>query len=455
MNRRDLFKLAGKVGLVALAAQVPWDWLERAGLIDAWLAEAATLPQNYTLSPGTVLFSGNAGIAGLTTNSKGFGLGTSAGTDNTNSAYIYTAGNTKSIKVAIDATAGQTAHNLEWTIGKNFQAETGTFGVWIGVPVEMASLPDLSVYISSSPFSKYFLYSGTGPRYRSQKDVRWNYVSWHRDAMSNTGLESWGNTMTRVRLQIIMPAGQSGDVYVDTGYYGVYGRPKVLFTFDDGYASALTEGYAYMSTRGLRGAVGVNSALVGGASRLTVADCDTLYAGGWDMLSHSANHDNQTSLSQADRLADIRANQAYLTAHGWTRGASQYIYPNGAYDAAVVADLRTCGYTEAWAVTDKTQHSVRGLWPERMGLARYATDIANSLSTLKGYGAAAIAHGGTVAYYSHNIKVSAVAGETEQATFRGLIDYFTPLVAAGVMDNPTCSEWVRGLTNPRRPRSAS
>ena len=454
MNRRDLFKLGGKIGLVALAAQVPWDWLERAGLIDAWLAEAATLPQNYTLSPGTVLFSGNAGIAGLTTNSKGFGPGTSAGTDNTNSAYIYTAGNTKSIKVAIDATAGQTAHNLEWTINKSFEREGGTFGIWIAAPAALASTLDLSIFISSAPFSKYFLASGTLTRYRAQKDVQWNYVSWHRDSMSNTGSESWTNTMTRVRVQILMPAGQSGDVYVDTGYYGVYGRPKVLFTFDDGYASALTEGYAYMSTRGLRGAVGVNSALVGGASRLTVADCDTLYAAGWDMLSHSTSHVDQTSLTQSARLLDIQTNQAYLTSKGWTRAARQYIYPNGAYDAAVIADLRTCGYDTAWSVNDKIQYAIKGLWPEQMGLGRYATDISLSLATLKGYVNNAIAVGGTVTFYSHDILVGAGAAATERSTFRGLVDYVAPYVAAGVLDNPTCSEWVNGLTNPRRRRAS-
>ena len=81
----------------------------------------ATLPQNYLINAGTVLFSGNNGIAGLTTNSKSFGPGTTAGTDNTNPLYIKTAGNTKSLKVTIDATAGQTAHNLEWTINKSFE----------------------------------------------------------------------------------------------------------------------------------------------------------------------------------------------------------------------------------------------------------------------------------------------------------------------------------------------
>ncbi len=48
MNRRDLFKLAGKVGLVALAQQVPWGWIERAGLLGEYMAEAATLPPAQT-----------------------------------------------------------------------------------------------------------------------------------------------------------------------------------------------------------------------------------------------------------------------------------------------------------------------------------------------------------------------------------------------------------------------
>ena len=65
MNRRDLFTLAGKVGLVALPQQVPWSWLERAGLLDEYFAEAAALPQNYLVQTGSVLCDTSLGLSGI------------------------------------------------------------------------------------------------------------------------------------------------------------------------------------------------------------------------------------------------------------------------------------------------------------------------------------------------------------------------------------------------------
>lgn len=451
MNRRDLFKLAGKIGLVALAQQVPWAWMERAGLVAEYFAEA-TLPQNYQLFPGSVLFNGNTGVAGLTTNTKGFGPGTTTGTDNTHPLYIKTPGNTKSLKVSIDATAGQTSHNLEWTINQSFERAGGTFGFWVSAPDDANTLPDFILLVSSSPFSKYFALPVR--RYTRQHDGQtWNFISFHRDVMTNTGGESWTNTMTRVRLQVLMPAGKTGDVYVDTGYYAFYDRPKVVFIFDDGYATAKSEGYDYMAPRGLHGAVAVNSSLVGGLGRLTVADNHTLYNAGWDLLSHATVHVDQTTLTQAERVQDIRTNQTYLVANGWKRGASQYVYPNGSHNAAVIADLRAAGYDSGWSVNANIQ-STSNFFPERMGLGRYATDVTRSLNTLKGYVNLAIAHGGTICFYTHDILVGATGPHTERSTFRGLIDYIAPLVAGGVMDNPTPSEWLAGLTHPRRMRAA-
>ena len=120
MNRRELFSLAGKVSLVALAQQVPWSVLERLGLVGEYLAEAAALPQNYLINSGTVLASGNNGMAAVASSASALGAGATSAVDNTDPAYIKTAGNTKSIKLSIDATGGQTGHNLEWAINKNF-----------------------------------------------------------------------------------------------------------------------------------------------------------------------------------------------------------------------------------------------------------------------------------------------------------------------------------------------
>lgn len=451
MNRRDIFALAGKVGIVALAQQVPWAWLERAGLVGAYCAEAAALPQNYQINAGTVLASGNNGMAAVASSASSLGAGATSAVDNTDQRYIYTPGNTKSIKLSIDATGGQTGHNLEWAINKNFQTTHGMFGIWVGIPgaSAMSNKPQTRLLVSSAPFTKSFNNTIT---YVDQKDVLWNFVCYHRDQMANSGSESWANTMTRIRLQMIMQTGFAGDIYIDDITYGAYGRPKVLFVFDDNYDDVITEAYDYMAPRGLRGNVAVCSSFVGNAGRMTVADCNTVYAAGWDLLNHSIDHTDQTTLGASALAQDITTVKAFLAQNGWTRAADQYVYPQGTYNSTVVSALRAAGYTTGWATTAQLQHTMLGLWPERMGLARRNMDGSVLLSTLTGYITDAIRLGGTVCFYGHEITNGVVAGKTDRAILRGLVDFVAPLVAAGVIDNPTCSEWLQGLTYPRRRR---
>ena len=453
MNRRDLFALAGKIGLVALAQQVPWSVLERLGLVGEYLAEAAALPQNYLINSGTVLASGNNGMAAVASSASSLGAGATSAVDNTDPAYIKTAGNTKSIKLSIDATGGQTGHNLEWAINKNFLTTHGQFGVWVGIPnaSAMSNKPQTRLLVSSAPFTKHMSNTIT---YVDQYDTLWNFVCWHRDSMANTGSESWANTMTRIRLQMIMQTGFSGDIYIDDIVYGMYSRPKVLFVFDDGYDDIMTEAYAYLAPLGLRGNVAVTTSFIGQAGRLTTANLDTLYAAGWDHLNHSVDHTSLTTFSASALTNDLSTSKAFMDAGGWTRASNQYVYPQGLYNSTVVAALRAYGYDVGWSTTAQLQHVGRGLWPERMGLARRNMDGSVSIGTLKGYVTDAIRLGGTVCFYGHEIINGVTAGKTDRAIVRALADFVAPLVAAGVLDNPTCSEWVTGLTSPRRKRTA-
>ena len=56
MNRRDLFKLVGKIGVIAAAKVVSWPVLDRLGVSgEEWIAEAASMPQNYVVRAPTLI----------------------------------------------------------------------------------------------------------------------------------------------------------------------------------------------------------------------------------------------------------------------------------------------------------------------------------------------------------------------------------------------------------------
>lgn len=451
MNRRDLFRLAGKVGVVALAQQVPWSWLERAGLVGEYQAEAAALPQNYQLRAGTVLFSGNNGIAGTVSNTKGFGPGTTSGTDNTDPQYIKTPGNTKSIRVSVDATGGQTAHYLDWAINRNFATAGApqTFGVWIGIPggVNTASV-NVRWLVSSNPFASYFSTSGVQVLYTTQLDQPWNFINFHSTEMSATGGEVWTNTMTRVRLQLIYNGGGPITFYVDDGVVGYDAKPQVAFRFDAGDESTYTEAFSLMEQHGLKGCAAIKTNNINFETRLTDAQITEMHDAGWDVMSQSHSHANLTAISASALAAEIDTAQSYINSHGWTRGRDHFVYPGGFYNTAVIAALRARGYRYGWTVYGIPQMTVPGLSPGPMELASIATS-GRTLDQLKSDLALGIKRGGHIIFYLNKILVGATGPDTEKSIFQGLIHEVSRLVRANVVGHRTLTGLIEGLTQPR------
>ena len=118
----------------------------------------------------------------------------------------------------------------------------------------------------------------------------------------------------------------------------------MVLTFDDGYTSVFTTAFPIMQQYGIKGTIYLNSAYVGDAGRLTLAQLHQLYDAGWTIANHTPDHTDLISLTSIAAIKDvIQQGIDWLLANGFTRGAYDFALPFGSYNDMVLEALKECG----------------------------------------------------------------------------------------------------------------
>lgn len=392
---------------------------------------------NYAVSNGTLLED----FETLGDWTKSLGSGTPSGTLSLDSTNVKTG--TSSLNVS--ATNGGIAATK--TVSLN-AIKSGVWGFWVYVP-DTTNLATITIYISSTTdLSKNFAIARDVSKIRNG----WNFLSIDRNSWSNTGTDAWTNTMVRLRVRVDSIANQTTAASFDSLYTNIYARPKVLIIMDDGRTSAYTQAYAYMKTYQMVGTVGVNSANVGTAGWATLAQLQEMYAAGWDMANHSADHPHLTTQRSEQQLTEMTLVTNYLQANGFNlaRGGRHFIYPYGEYDSNALANIPTAGFYTARSIITENQATIMGIDNTKL---LYAKELSQSISitTAKAYVDNAIATGSTCILFAHLIVTTpGVSTEWPIADFHTLVDYVAHYRDANILDVMTISQWYNGLSTPRR-----
>jgi peptidoglycan/xylan/chitin deacetylase (PgdA/CDA1 family) len=306
--------------------------------------------------------------------------------------------------------------------------------VWIP---SLTDLGSVALYISStSGFTKYFsrtiavtsLHEG------------YNRLVIDPSEWTNSGSESWSNTMIRLRIRVNATTGTPSATFCSL-YAGVAQRPKVLVTFDDSWESQYSKAYSYMNSIGLTGTIYAIGSKIGTANYMTAANLDTVYAAGWDIGNHGSV--DLTSLgTQSEQETEINNEASFITAY--TRSNKHYAYPFGGYNDNARAALAKLGYATGRTIIDRPQAN---FLDERYLLTRYGVYNTTSVATTKGYIDKAIAQGTAVLLNYHLIVDSTadVATKVLTADFNEVMDYIKTKRDAGLIDCVTISEWYNGL----------
>lgn len=143
--------------------------------------------------------------------------------------------------------------------------------------------------------------------------------------------EAWVNA---VQVRVTAERGRTALVaFRDFGFVPAYqGAGAVTIAFDDARSDVFDYAFSQLQQRGLTGTVYVIPEYVGTAGFMDVEQLLELQRAGWEIGGHGAHH--LTSLSSAEREADLAFSSAWLREHGFGEQLN-YAYPGGMYDENV------------------------------------------------------------------------------------------------------------------------
>ncbi len=226
-------------------------------------------------------------------------------------------------------------------------------------------------------------------------------------------------------------------------YYGVIAKPKVLFTFDDGWASTHDIVFPILATAGFKATSYIVSGSVGNAGIMTKANISELYNAGWTIGNHTATHPDFTTMTEAQIEANIRTCQEWLISNGYSKTAKHFAIPNGTYNADVITAMTNVGLITARSSNVTMFYA--DVYPSLYLPAEIFHNTV-TLATAQGWVDTAISKGQTLILMLHQISASApTTDEWKTTDFQALVSY----IKDRKVDVVTMDEWYRGLTDPR------
>lgn len=445
MTRRDLFRHIAKVGVLAGSATIPWSALERLGLVDDFIAEAATLPLYKQITTPTLISDMSSGWtknAGTGTVSYDSSLGTWP--DGTTGGVLF------------DQSTNGGVLNARFTLA--------------GAPVDLSRTSNITIRMQNTngvtPQRIVLLMGNSG--LTSHFQYFWNSTNSHFSPTHDTlvidrasfttgaGTPNW-NAITQIQIQCDSLSGTQSDVLIGGIWANVYSRPTVLQWFDDCNDTDYTNAYPVMSALGLPATIAFLSSALDAATKLTTANCNTLYAAGWDLVNHTTTHPNLTSITAQQVADEFDTCTNVLNTNGWTRTIDVAVYPQGATNTTVdgvAASRFRIARGGRVAFTNFQQAQFKGIdYPLRLVTHATLDNGTTSLATAKTAVGNCIRLGSQLNVFYHQVVNggSSVTWELD-ASFTPYQQFLAQLRDANVIDVQTISQWDKQYRFGRKPR---
>ena len=132
-----------------------------------------------------------------------------------------------------------------------------------------------------------------------------------------------------------------------------YGKPlprrPIVFTFDDGYRSVYETALPLLRAHTWPAVLNLEARYINTAWGLSRPRIRKLLAARWELASHTINHPDLTSLSNAALRAEVAGSRTQLRRE-FHVPVSFFCYPAGRYDARVIAAVQAARYLGATSV---------------------------------------------------------------------------------------------------------
>lgn len=455
INRREFIEKALIVG--GLSVLQPWELIKMTGsrsLVEAQRiidqldvsVEAMPLTKNYEISSGSMLCDSR--LSQVTRNGSGNAVFTI--TDSTSPEHLRPAGIDNAI--VLDVTGAPTGANaiqqLIWTINTTLLPISSFLQmIWTNNTSITTSLR----IAQAASMTPGYNYSHTATPNAAR--VGWNAATFDRATpTSTTGSPNIANAFIRMRLEWIIPVGQTGRVVITPIYINKRSRAKVSFGFDDSYLSQYTQGFTYLNARKIRGSHMIMTNLVDGGLGVTVANLNEMQDNKWSLHNHSVAHTNLTTVPIQQAKDEMREARDWMAARRLTkRGAKTVVYPGGATNDAVDMAMQELGYRYGAIVRAQVAKHWDGL-DQPMRIDRFGVATSTSIANIVTQVDNTVKIGGNLILYFHDISAVATGGNVSIATFQGVVDYVYKLEQSNVLDIVTLQEFIDGLVFGRKIR---
>ena len=236
-----------------------------------------------------------------------------------------------------------------------------------------------------------------------------------------------------------------------TALAGAAATPKTIVSlgFDDGYSSQ----YAVRSTlasHGMHGTFFIISDLVGQTDYMTWSQIAGLAADGNEIAGHTLDHPDLTTVSTTEARRQICGNRSDLLSRGYQ--ATDFAYPDGAFNAQVEQIVQECGYNSARSILWYGQGCPSPCTETIPPRDPYATTVvafsADTLAQIEGEVLAAEATGGFAQIVFHQICDGCETGSMTPANFDAFVDWLATQVASGAIAVRTIHDVIGGSVQP-------
>ncbi len=227
------------------------------------------------------------------------------------------------------------------TINQNFGSATN-FILWVYVS-DAEKLEYLSLFLTSDPaWNKFFYINIDGGAWDGSGYLvsGWNKLVIDKDAFTNDDNDSWESTMIRIKVRCDATVGNTVSVSFDDLRYNYQAKAKCIINFDDGCASVLNIAKPIMDGNGQKGVSFVVIDWLGLKGYMTEANLETLRDAGWDISNHSESHPHLENCSAEELDQEVNGAYQWLVNNGFPQSAKFFAYPFGAFNDAVVAEVK-------------------------------------------------------------------------------------------------------------------
>lgn len=243
---------------------------------------------------------------------------------------------------AVNYTGGATG--TTGTIDKAITVDytTKNWDLWVYVH-NVTRMKSMQIYFrtNDTTWNYYFISSIFTNAFVSQNgwQAGWNHLSvTHADFTIGAGAPSWAAiNMVRVRVSWNTAAQPVSVTLDDFKAISQASNAKVTIRFDDARSDLWTAGKPLMDLYQYKGDCAIPISWVGTSTYLTLAQCQTLYSQGWELVSHTVTHTTMTGLSLSQAESEMYASRLWLLQNGFVSGSKFFIFPAQASNAALSA----------------------------------------------------------------------------------------------------------------------